>query len=90
MNTNTAIVGSKQAEDDGKRASYAARLAEDVARNRRLDRDAIVAAALRHFENTYDYTSFDVYLTSGRAIDAADVETLVADIRGGLSPLVRG
>jgi hypothetical protein len=89
MNNSLAIVGSGP-EDIGRNVSHANRLAESLARDRRLDADALVAAALKHFENTYDYTSFDVYLTSGRAIDVSDVESLIADIRAQLSPLVRG
>ena len=72
--------------------------AEELARNRRLDRDALVAAALQRLESSAIevagsglnanvwiafYTSF-----TGRTLKADDVAGLLAEIRAELSPLV--
>jgi hypothetical protein len=103
MNNSLAIAGSGS-EDIGRNISNANRLAESLARDRRLDADAIVAAALSRFEaSALEYRlahngrkSDDVVFiagythgVTGRPIDASDVDTLLADIRAQLSPLVR-
>ena len=74
------------------------RAAEETARNRRLDRDALIAAALQRFEssaieaagsslNANVWIAFYASFT-GRTLKADDVAGLLAEIRSELSPLV--
>jgi hypothetical protein len=104
MNNSLAIVGSGS-EDIGCTHSNANCLAESLARDRRLDADAIVFAALSRLEvSALDWrlahggrkADDTVYIAgyvqgvTGRPIDADHVAALLADIRAQLSPLVRG
>jgi hypothetical protein len=82
--------------------SNQARLAEDKARNRRLDKDAIVKAALlRLFGSASEQSQSNVDFSrnawlacyvqaiTGRSIAVEDIRALLSEIENGLSPVVR-
>ena len=79
--------------------NQANRNAEDAHRNRRLDRDALIAAALQRLEASAieiadSGPNRDVWIAfyaafTGRNINPDDVSGLLAEIRAQLSPLVR-
>lgn len=82
--------------------SNQARLAEDTARNRRLDKDAIVKAALLRLsgsasEQSQSNVDFSrnawlacyVQAITGRSIAIEDIRALLSEIEAGLSPVVR-
>lgn len=95
MNNTLTITGSGS-EDIGRSVSARNRAAEDAARNRRLDIDAIIAAALTRLEAEAGQwphqTTFLANYTQGvtrRPIAETDVVELIAAVRAQLSPLVR-
>jgi hypothetical protein len=80
--------------------SNLARLAEDSARNRRLDKDAIVKAALLRLsgsaseQSNVDFSrnawlACYVQAITGRSIAIEDIRALLSEIEAGLSPVVR-
>jgi hypothetical protein len=104
MNNTAAILGSGS-EDFGRSHNVNARIAEDKARNRRLDRDALIAAALERFEasaleyviryasgrrdDTVVWVSGYTKGVTGRDVAETDISALLAEIRSQLSPTVR-
>jgi hypothetical protein len=95
--TNMNINVIDTAENPGAVISNRNRLAEDLARSRRLDKDALINAALLRLEtsardiatdNANTWIAFYATFT-GRSIAPEDVPSLIAEIRASLSPLVR-
>ena len=83
---------------EARRQEQAAMDAEYDARNRRLDRDRIISAALdclvdharHHALDGQDSRQRDAYLVGYTGVTSTrDVLSLIDDIRNGLSPLTR-
>lgn len=88
MNNTSAIVGSGS-EDIGRTHNVNARNAEDLARNRRLQQDAVIFAALEALYLASNPVGFINADHRGYPVaDAAELAALTAEIRAQLSPIV--